>query len=68
MVERSQKTRVSLRDAKIREYFYGIDNTMYPHTFAVDFSDVSFYKVGGESFAGNFRKVSVCVSAGDFDN
>ena len=49
VVERSQKTRISLRDAKIREYFYGVDNNMYPHTFEVNFSDVKFYKIGGKS-------------------
>ncbi|KAK2181508.1 hypothetical protein NP493_394g02013 [Ridgeia piscesae] len=46
VVERNQKTRAEVRDAKIREYFYGLHNTLYPHTFEVKFSEVQIFKIG----------------------
>jgi len=48
VVERNQKTRAEVRDAKIREYFYGLHNTLYPHTFEVKFSEVQIFKIGRE--------------------
>ena len=55
VVERSQKTRMESRDGKIREYFYGIRNTLYPHTFEVKFSDVKLFKIGGK-----YKQCNVC--------
>ncbi|ESP00169.1 hypothetical protein LOTGIDRAFT_226039 [Lottia gigantea] len=46
VVERSQSSRGEARDAKIREYFYGIDNSLYPHNFEVKFTDVKIFKIG----------------------
>lgn len=46
VVERSKEVRAEARDNKIREYFYGIKNTLFPHTFPVNFSDVKIFKVG----------------------
>ena len=47
VVERSQKSRAESRNAKIREYFYGLHNNLYPHTFEVKFTEVEIYKIGG---------------------
>lgn len=46
VVERSQKARMETRDSKIREYFYGLRNNLYPHTFEVKFSEVKLFKIG----------------------
>ncbi|KAK2158978.1 hypothetical protein LSH36_161g16015 [Paralvinella palmiformis] len=46
VVERSQKGRMESRDSKIREYFYGVRNSCYPHTFEVKFNEVKLFKVG----------------------
>ena len=48
MVERSQKSRIDARDAKIKEYYYGIKNSLFPHTFDVKFSEVKIFKIGGK--------------------
>ena len=49
VVERSQSTRAEARDLRIREYFYGLKNNFFPHSFDVKFNDVKIFKVGGES-------------------
>ncbi|XP_050388595.1 polyribonucleotide 5'-hydroxyl-kinase Clp1 [Patella vulgata] len=46
VVERSKNTRAEARDARTREYFYGIDNSLYPHTFEIKFTEVKIYKIG----------------------
>ncbi|XP_014774939.1 polyribonucleotide 5'-hydroxyl-kinase Clp1 [Octopus bimaculoides] len=47
VVERNAHSRTESRDSKIREYFYGIRNTYFPHSFEVKFTDVKIYKIGG---------------------
>jgi len=46
VVERSQKTRIEARDSRVREYFYGIKNSLYPHTFEVKFAEIRIFKIG----------------------
>ncbi|XP_028391142.1 protein CLP1 homolog isoform X2 [Dendronephthya gigantea] len=46
VVTRSQQFRRESRNERIREYFYGIKNNFYPHTFEVKFSDVKVFKIG----------------------
>ncbi|ELU18019.1 hypothetical protein CAPTEDRAFT_222774 [Capitella teleta] len=46
VVERSKIVRRDARDARIKEYFYGIRNSLYPHTFGVPYSEVTIYKIG----------------------
>jgi len=46
VVERSAKTRLETRDNRIREYFYGTQSSLYPHTFEVKFEDVNLFKIG----------------------
>lgn len=46
VVERSQNTRAEVRDSKVREYFYGSRNALFPHTFEVPFSEIKVYKIG----------------------
>lgn len=46
VVERNQHARSEARDAKVREYFYGLKNNLFPHTFEVKFSDIKLYKIG----------------------
>eukprot|EP00112_Aurelia_sp_Birch-Aquarium-sp1_P009417 Seg207.9 transcript_id=Seg207.9/GoldUCD/mRNA.D3Y31 product="Polyribonucleotide 5'-hydroxyl-kinase Clp1" protein_id=Seg207.9/GoldUCD/D3Y31 len=49
VVERSKDVRRQKRDDKVREYFYGGRNPLYPHVFDVKFSDVKIYKIGAPS-------------------
>ncbi|CAH1788632.1 unnamed protein product, partial [Owenia fusiformis] len=46
VVERSRERRMQARDDKIREYFYGIKQQLYPHSFEVPFSTVKIFKIG----------------------
>eukprot|EP00058_Branchiostoma_floridae_P009643 XP_002595131.1 hypothetical protein BRAFLDRAFT_118599 [Branchiostoma floridae] len=46
VVERPQPVRRSAREDRVREYFYGVRQPLYPHSFDVKFSDVSLYQVG----------------------
>ncbi|KAJ4439451.1 protein CLP1 homolog [Periplaneta americana] len=46
VVERSQSARAEARDARVREYFYGLRTPLYPHSFDVRFSDAKIYKIG----------------------
>ncbi|GFG35312.1 hypothetical protein Cfor_10314 [Coptotermes formosanus] len=46
VVERSQSARADARDARVREYFYGLRTPLYPHSFDVRFSDTKIYKIG----------------------
>lgn len=47
VVERNAHSRNESRDSKIREYFYGLSNSFFPHSFEVKFSDIKIYKIGG---------------------
>lgn len=49
VVERSKNLRIEARDARIREYFYGDQAPLYPHSFDVKFSDIHICKVGAPS-------------------
>jgi len=49
VVERSKNTRAEARDSRIREYFYGVKNTYFPHSFDIKFNDVKIFKVGAPS-------------------
>ncbi|CAH1238295.1 polyribonucleotide 5'-hydroxyl-kinase Clp1-like [Branchiostoma lanceolatum] len=46
VVERPQPVRRSAREDRVREYFYGVRQPLYPHSFDVKFADVSLYQVG----------------------
>lgn len=46
VVERNQNARSDARDAKVREYFYGPKNMLFPHTFELKCSDIKIYKIG----------------------
>ncbi|XP_060553316.1 polyribonucleotide 5'-hydroxyl-kinase Clp1-like [Ruditapes philippinarum] len=46
VVERNQTSRSESRDAKVREYFYGLKNSLFPHTFEVNCVDIKIYKIG----------------------
>lgn len=49
VVERSQHVRAEARDQKIRDYFYGVNNNLFPHTFDVKFNEVKLFKIGAPS-------------------
>lgn len=49
VVERTRAMRISARDDRIREYFYGIKTKFHPHCFDVPISKVQIYKIGAPS-------------------
>ena len=51
VVERPQEQRIEARDARIKRYYYGYDNKLFPHSFDVKFSDIKdkIYKIGAPS-------------------
>lgn len=49
VVERNQTARSEARDAKVREYFYGTKNNLFPHTFEIKCADIKIYKIGAPS-------------------
>ena len=55
VVVRTQETRRSGRDDRVREYFYGSKGNLYPHSFTVSFADIKIFKIGGE-----INKVTTC--------
>lgn len=46
VVERSGAQRAEQRDNRIRDYFYGHRNPLYPHSFDVKWADLKLYKIG----------------------
>jgi len=46
VVERTRAMRISARDDRIREYFYGIKTKFHPHSFDVKLNSVKIYKIG----------------------
>lgn len=46
VVVRSQETRRSCRDDRVRAYFYGKKTNFYPHIFEVRFADIKVFKIG----------------------
>ncbi|XP_064647786.1 polyribonucleotide 5'-hydroxyl-kinase Clp1-like [Lineus longissimus] len=46
VVERSKEFRGQSRERRIKEYFYGRRNNLYPHSFEIRFSDVKTFKIG----------------------
>ena len=46
VVERSQTMRTESRDFRVREYFYGSNTPLYPHSFEVKWSEARLYKIG----------------------
>jgi len=48
VVERSVDQRISARDVRVKQYFYGSTSKLFPHSFEVKFSEVKdkIYKIG----------------------
>ena len=51
VVERPQEQRMEARDARIKRYYYGPHNKLFPHSFDVRFSDLKdkIHKIGAPS-------------------
>jgi polyribonucleotide 5'-hydroxyl-kinase len=45
-VSRSAAYRQSLRDLRVKKYFYGFNNHLYPNSTVLKFSDFKLYKIG----------------------
>lgn len=46
VVVRSQEARREGRDNRVRDYFYGMNSSFYPHIFEVKFADIKIFKIG----------------------
>ncbi|XP_022657342.1 polyribonucleotide 5'-hydroxyl-kinase Clp1-like [Varroa jacobsoni] len=46
VVERTKRNRLEAREAAVKQYFYGLKTTLYPHSFDVKFSDIKVFKIG----------------------
>eukprot|EP00088_Acartia_fossae_P047123 TRINITY_DN5105_c0_g1_i2.p1 TRINITY_DN5105_c0_g1~~TRINITY_DN5105_c0_g1_i2.p1 ORF type:complete len:439 (+),score=74.36 TRINITY_DN5105_c0_g1_i2:50-1318(+) len=48
VVSRSSEQRDMLRDSRVKQYFYGPNNNLFPHSFDVKFDDLKdrIYKIG----------------------
>ena len=46
VVKRTQEMRISSRDERICQYFYGINSKFHPYSFDVKINSVNIYKVG----------------------
>jgi len=48
VVSRNKEQRAEGRDSRIKQYFYGPRNNLFPHSFEVNFSDIKdkLYKIG----------------------
>jgi len=48
VVGRNQEQRMESRDMRVKQYFYGPNNNLFPHSFEVNFSDLKdkIYKIG----------------------
>ena len=51
VVERPPEQRIEAREARIKRYYYGHNNKLFPHSFDVKFSDLKdkIYKIGAPS-------------------
>ncbi|XP_023931897.1 polyribonucleotide 5'-hydroxyl-kinase Clp1-like [Lingula anatina] len=61
VVERSKETREESRDNRIRQYFYGKKNDLFPHTFEVKFNEVKIYKIGAPSLPDSCMPIGMVV-------
>jgi len=48
VVSRNQEQRAEARDGRVKQYFYGPHNNLFPHSFEVSFSEIKdrLYKIG----------------------
>jgi len=48
VVSRNQEQRAESRDSRVKQYFYGPHNNLFPHSFEVSFSEIKdrLYKIG----------------------
>eukprot|EP00092_Neocalanus_flemingeri_P007445 GFUD01008041.1.p1 GENE.GFUD01008041.1~~GFUD01008041.1.p1 ORF type:complete len:444 (+),score=129.18 GFUD01008041.1:63-1334(+) len=48
VVSRNQEQRAESRDSRVKQYFYGPRNNLFPHSFEVSFSEIKdkLYKIG----------------------
>ena len=48
VVPRGKEQRAEGRDQRVKQYFYGPHNNLFPHSFEVNFSDIKdkLYKIG----------------------
>ena len=62
---RSQETRRSCRDDRVRAYFYGKKTNFYPHIFEVRFADIKIFKIGGK-WVVVVKKISIHLQYADY--
>jgi len=64
VVSRNQEQRAESRDARIKQYFYGPHNNLFPHSFEVSFSEIKdkLYKIGAPELPDSCLPLGMKIS------
>ena len=64
VVSRNQEQRTESRDTRLKQYFYGPHNNLFPHSFEVSFSEVKdrIYKIGAPELPSSCLPLGMKVS------
>lgn len=61
VVERTKRNRLEAREAAVKQYFYGLKTTLYPHSFDVKFSDIKVFKIGAPALPDSCMPLGMFV-------
>jgi len=64
VVSRNQEQRAESRDARIKQYFYGPHNNLFPHSFEVSFSEIKdkLFKIGAPELPDSCLPLGMKIS------
>jgi len=64
VVSRNQEQRAESRDARVKQYFYGPHNNLFPHSFEVSFSEIKdkLYKIGAPELPDSCLPLGMKIS------
>jgi len=64
VVSRNQEQRAESRDARVKQYFYGPHNNLFPHSFEVSFSEVKdkLFKIGAPELPDSCLPLGMKIS------
>jgi len=64
VVSRNQEQRAESRDARVKQYFYGSHNNLFPHSFEVSFSEIKdkLFKIGAPELPDSCLPLGMKIS------
>jgi len=64
VVSRNQEQRAESRDARVKQYFYGPHNNLFPHSFEVSFSEIKdkLFKIGAPELPDSCLPLGMKIS------